>query len=85
MNLVRLCDKIIYVKADPEVRVKRLMATRGWTEERARQRLFSQDKEPTDIKIKIPAQDIFSNFQRLKDDEIFMLLKYSNFSPDIFS
>ena len=74
MNLVRLCDKIIYVKADPEIRVQRLMATRGWTEERARQRLFSQDKEPTDTKIKIPAQDTFGNFRRFLS---FFLKKYN--------
>lgn len=64
MNLVRLCDKVIYIKADPEIRVQRLMATRGWTEERARQRLFSQDKEPEGFKIIIPGKDSFSNFRR---------------------
>ncbi|MBP5470156.1 MAG: dephospho-CoA kinase [Candidatus Riflebacteria bacterium] len=64
MNLARLCDKIIYVEADSEIRVQRLMATRGWTEERARQRLFSQDKEPEGFKLKVPAEDSFSNFRR---------------------
>ena len=65
MNLARLCDKIIYVEADSEIRVQRLMATRGWTEERARQRLFSQDKEPEGFKLKVPAEDSFGNFKRL--------------------
>ena len=48
MKLDKLCDKILYVKADPEIRVKRLMETRGWSEATARERLFSQDQEPTD-------------------------------------
>ncbi len=46
MKLDKLCNKIIYVKADPEIRVKRLVENRGMTEERARERLFSQDQEP---------------------------------------
>ena len=46
MKLDKLCNKIIYVKADPEIRVKRLVDNRGMTEERARERLFSQDQEP---------------------------------------
>ena len=62
MNLARLCDKIIYVEADPEIRVKRLVSTRGMTEERARERLFAQDKEPLGKKIILPAKDIFTNF-----------------------
>ena len=48
MKLDKLCDKIIYVKSDPEIRVKRLMGTRGWSETTARERLFSQDQEPAD-------------------------------------
>lgn len=48
MKLNNLCNKIIYVKADSEIRVKRLVSTRGWTEQRARERLFSQDTEPND-------------------------------------
>ena len=46
MKLNALCNVIIYVKADPEIRFSRLVATRGWTEQRARERLFSQDQEP---------------------------------------
>lgn len=46
MKLNVLCDRIIYVKADAEVRLARLMENRGWTEQRARERLFSQDQEP---------------------------------------
>ena len=54
MKLDLLCDLIIYVKADPEIRVQRLVATRGWTEQMARERLFSQDKEPiNDERVKI--------------------------------
>ena len=48
MKLYKLCDKIIYVKANSEIRVKRLMETRGWSEATARERLFSQDQEPSD-------------------------------------
>ncbi|MBR4329701.1 MAG: dephospho-CoA kinase [Candidatus Riflebacteria bacterium] len=48
MKLDKLCDKIIYVKSDPEIRVKRLMVTRGWSAATARERLFSQDQEPAD-------------------------------------
>ena len=47
MKLDKLCDKIIYVKANSEIRVKRLMETRGWSEATARERLFSQDQEPS--------------------------------------
>ena len=45
---MRDSGKIIYVKADSEVRVKRLVSSRGWTEQQARERLFSQDTEPND-------------------------------------
>ena len=65
MNLVRLCDKIIYVKADSEIRVQRLMATRGWTEERARQRLFSQDKEPEGKKLTVPSKKHISDYKKI--------------------
>ncbi len=63
MNLARLCDKIIYVEADPEVRVKRLISTRGMTEKRARERLFAQDKEPLGKKIILPTKDLFTNIK----------------------
>ena len=46
MKLDSLCDIILYVRANPEVRLKRLVSSRGWTEQRARDRLFSQDAEP---------------------------------------
>ena len=51
MKLDKLCDTILYVKSEPEIRVKRLVENRGMTEERARERLFSQDKEPADPKV----------------------------------
>lgn len=50
MKLDSLCDKIIYVKANPEIRIQRLMTTRGWTEQRARERLFLQDQGPVNEK-----------------------------------
>ncbi len=65
MNLARLCDKIIYVKADSEIRVQRLMATRSWTEDRARQRLFSQDKEPEGKKLTVPSNKHISDLKKI--------------------
>lgn len=48
MHLDKLCTKIIYVKADPQIRIRRLVENRGMSEERAKERLFSQDPEPSD-------------------------------------
>ena len=57
MKLDKLCTKIIYVKAKPETRIRRLMENRGWTEEMAKERLFSQDQEPNDPKAIVVEND----------------------------
>ncbi len=46
MELDRLCNRLIYVQADPEVRLRRLVNYRNWSEESARERLFAQDRLP---------------------------------------
>lgn len=46
MELDSICTKVIYVKASPEIRIKRLVANRGWSQEYAKARIFSQDEEP---------------------------------------
>jgi dephospho-CoA kinase len=46
MNLDKLCNKLIYVVTSPEIRLKRLVNTRDWSEQAARQRLFAQDAKP---------------------------------------
>lgn len=46
MKLDLLCDKIFYISAKPETRLKRLVENRGMTEEAAKARLNSQDKMP---------------------------------------
>ncbi len=51
MGLDSLCNRLIYVQADPEVRLKRLVNYRNWTEESARERLFAQDKLPEGRKV----------------------------------
>jgi len=51
MDLDSLCNRLIYVQADPEVRLKRLVNYRNWTEESARERLFAQDKLPEGRKV----------------------------------
>ena len=51
MKLDKLCNRIIYVEADPEIRVRRLVESRGFTEENARARLFSQDQRPDDSRV----------------------------------
>lgn len=47
MQLDALCNRLIYVQADPEVRLRRLVNYRNWSEESARERLFAQDKLPS--------------------------------------
>jgi dephospho-CoA kinase len=37
---------LIYVVTSPEIRLKRLVNTRDWSEQAARQRLFAQDAKP---------------------------------------
>ena len=51
MDLDSLCNRLIYVQADPEVRLKRLVNYRNWTEESARERLFAQDELPAGRKV----------------------------------
>ncbi len=46
MELDGLCNRLIYVQADPEVRLRRLVNYRNWSEESARERLFAQDRLP---------------------------------------
>ncbi len=46
MGLDEFCDKIIYVVADGEVRLKRLIELRGMDKEKAEKRLFAQDQLP---------------------------------------
>ncbi len=52
MGLDRLCDRIIYVVTSAQIRLKRLVDNRNWSEESAKERLFAQDELPegrTDI------------------------------------
>ena len=51
MGLDSLCNRLIYVQADPEARLKRLVNYRNWTEESARERLFAQDRLPAGRKV----------------------------------
>jgi dephospho-CoA kinase len=46
MNLASLCNRLIYVQAEPEIRLRRLVNYRNWSEESARDRLFAQDSLP---------------------------------------
>lgn len=46
MNLDKLCNRLVYVVTSPEIRLDRLVTTRDWSEESARQRLFAQDSKP---------------------------------------
>lgn len=46
MGLDDLCDKLIYVVTSPEIRLKRLVDYRKWSEETAKERLFAQDSMP---------------------------------------
>ncbi len=46
MGLDRICNRLVYVVTSPEIRLKRLVAYRNWSEESARERLFAQDEIP---------------------------------------
>lgn len=46
IKLDRFCEKIIYVRAPADVRLVRLVNSRGWSAERACARLTAQDEEP---------------------------------------
>ena len=51
MGLASLCNVLVYVKADAEIRFKRLTELRNWSEVSARERLFAQDEMPDDPSI----------------------------------
>jgi len=42
VGLDRLCDKVIYVKVPKNIRLQRIQATRGWSEEELNKREISQ-------------------------------------------
>jgi len=46
MGLASLCNVLVYVKADAEIRFRRLTDLRKWTDSSARERLFAQDEMP---------------------------------------
>lgn len=46
MHLDDICSRILYVRATEAQRLTRLLESRGWTEERAKARLNSQDQPP---------------------------------------
>ncbi len=48
MELDSLCDAIIYVETNAQIRLERLVSTRGLSRTTAEKRLFSQDKMPSD-------------------------------------
>lgn len=65
MNLARLCDRIIYVDASPDIRLDRLVTTRGWSREKSLMRLASQDPPPaTDNRITVIENN--GSFEELK-------------------
>lgn len=47
MGLDCLCNRLVYVIADPEIRLRRLVDYRHWAEDSARERLFAQDPLPS--------------------------------------
>ncbi|MDD3000623.1 MAG: dephospho-CoA kinase [Candidatus Riflebacteria bacterium] len=50
MKLDLLCNKLIYVQSDPQLRLNRLIQYRSLPEDRAKERLFAQDKLPENRK-----------------------------------
>lgn len=50
MKLDLLCNKLIYVQSEPQLRLRRLVQYRSLPEDRAKERLFSQDKLPENRK-----------------------------------
>lgn len=57
MGLDVFCDKIIYVRAKPELRLQRLMDYRNWTRENASARLHAQDELPEHAQVTIIDND----------------------------
>lgn len=48
MGLDSLCNRLIYVRTNPELRLQRLVDHRQWSMESARERLHAQDEMPED-------------------------------------
>lgn len=46
MDLAGLCNRLIYVRTNPELRLQRLVDYRQWSMESARERLYAQDEMP---------------------------------------
>lgn len=46
MGLDSLCNRLVYVRTNPELRLQRLIDYRQWTMESARERLHAQDELP---------------------------------------
>lgn len=46
MQLHTMCDFSIFVRASPEIRLNRIVTTRGYAEKSAKERLWAQDSEP---------------------------------------
>jgi dephospho-CoA kinase len=57
MGLAGLCDRIVYVRANPELRLQRLVEYRKWTQESARERLYAQDELPDDAQVIVVDND----------------------------
>ncbi|GAB4271178.1 MAG: dephospho-CoA kinase [Candidatus Rifleibacteriota bacterium] len=57
MGLDKLCNRLVYVAASPEIRLKRLIHYRNWSEESARERLFAQDEMPMDKNVIVVNND----------------------------
>ncbi|MBU1107938.1 MAG: dephospho-CoA kinase [Candidatus Riflebacteria bacterium] len=51
MGLDNFCNRLIYVRANPELRLLRLVDYRQWTIDSARERLYAQDELPENSNI----------------------------------
>ncbi|HAE38680.1 MAG TPA: dephospho-CoA kinase [Candidatus Riflebacteria bacterium] len=51
MGLDKLCNRLVYVRANPELRLNRLVDYRQWSADSARERLYAQDEMPDNPKI----------------------------------
>lgn len=57
MGLDNLCTRLIYVRANPELRLLRLVDYRQWTLDSARERLYAQDELPDNPQIIVVDND----------------------------
>lgn len=57
MGLDSLCNRLIYVRANPELRLNRLVDYRQWSVDSARERLYAQDELPDNPKIIVVDND----------------------------